>query len=276
MIISDRFRFVFVHIPKCGGTSVREAISRFDDRNSFYFLRGLSEHKEIGLLDYNHIPLKLLESYFKDDFECVRKYSGFAVFRDPYARFPSSLAQRLMMFKGRKLELLSKGEVKREIDEVIKYITHESPYVPITNPEFIHFSRQIDYVEVDGDRLIERIYPIERINDLFSDIESITETRINKTTRKGERLIYKIRGLETSSNFVQRSLISILPRHAWKPIFTFVKEALIFSNLLDRSPQAHSELFNSKYVSEFISDFYKGDFSIYGKINGEEKIGAPN
>jgi len=36
-----------------------------------------------------------------------------------------------MMFKGRKLELLSRGEVKREIDEVIKYITHESPNVPI-------------------------------------------------------------------------------------------------------------------------------------------------
>lgn len=274
MIINDRFRFVFVHIPKCGGTSVRNALSRFDDRNSFYFLRALSDHKEIGRLDYAHIPLKLLESYFKDDFECVKKYSGFAVFRDPYARFPSSLAQRLMMFKGQKLELLSRGEVKREIDEVIKYITHESPYVPITNPEFIHFSRQIDYVEIDGNRLIERIYPIEHIDDLLSDIESITGVRINKTARIGERLTYKIKGLETVADLVQRSLISILPRYAWRPVFSFAKQALNFSNLLDRSPRAHGELFDSKYVSEFISDFYKGDFAIYGKINAEQKIGA--
>lgn len=274
MIISDRFRFVFVHIPKCGGTSVRVALSRFDDRNSYYSLCALRKNKDIGLLDYAHIPLKLLESYFKDDFECVRKYSGFAVFRDPYARFPSSLAQRLMMFKGRKLELLSRGEVKREIDEVIKYITHESPNVPIINPEFIHFSRQIDYVEVDGNRIIERIYPIERLRDLFLDIESITGTEIDKTSRIGERLTYKVKGLETAVNLVQRPLVSIFPRYVWKPAFSFVKQALIFSNLLDRSPRTHGELFDSKYVSEFISDFYKGDFSIYSKINGEEKIRA--
>ena len=50
MIISDRNKFVFIHIPKCAGTSIRSRVEHLDDRNGAYSSR-LDEHPELGLLN---------------------------------------------------------------------------------------------------------------------------------------------------------------------------------------------------------------------------------
>ena len=37
MIISDINKFIFLHIPKCGGTTIRESLMKFETRNNFYW-----------------------------------------------------------------------------------------------------------------------------------------------------------------------------------------------------------------------------------------------
>src|SRR5690554_2986132 len=97
MIINDAHQFVFIHIPKCAGTAVRVRLGEFDSSGgAFSISKGF--HTEIGELDMAHIPLPVLKRFFPEPYEKVRTYESFAIVRDPFQRFSSSLFQRLMMF----------------------------------------------------------------------------------------------------------------------------------------------------------------------------------
>jgi hypothetical protein len=97
MIISDRHHFVFAHIPKCAGTSVRDALQHLDDRDGFYTGR-VDQHPTLGLLDYVHIPLFNLRDHFRSEFEKAGDYWSFAVVRDPFGRFPSAAVALILFF----------------------------------------------------------------------------------------------------------------------------------------------------------------------------------
>ena len=51
MILSDRYRFVFIHVPKCAGTSVRAAVAPYHDADS-RFLKGVELHPDLGEIDF--------------------------------------------------------------------------------------------------------------------------------------------------------------------------------------------------------------------------------
>lgn len=96
MIISDTYRFAFIHIPKCAGTTVRQYFDKYDQKA---IESGLKSHPEFGVFDYNHIPLHVLHYFFLTEYEKVRAYYSFAILRDPFARFPSSVNMRLVLHK---------------------------------------------------------------------------------------------------------------------------------------------------------------------------------
>jgi Sulfotransferase family len=56
MIVSHAKRFVFLHIPKCAGTSFRNALKRYhDDEENFWYRR---HHPYFGCeIDYAHMRL---------------------------------------------------------------------------------------------------------------------------------------------------------------------------------------------------------------------------
>ena len=90
MIISDKEKFVFVHIPKCAGTSVRSRIEHLDDRSGAYSGR-LEQHPELGLLNYVHLPLQTLSDHFPAEFECIKSYRSLAVLGIPRNASPLQL-----------------------------------------------------------------------------------------------------------------------------------------------------------------------------------------
>ncbi len=46
-----------------------------------------------------------------------------------------------------------------------------------TDIEYIHFARQIDYAEIDGQRLVTALFPVNRTDALSSWIADQTEIR---------------------------------------------------------------------------------------------------
>lgn len=277
MIINDGFRFVFIHIPKCGGTSVRAALAELDDRKDVYFARGRSAHSALGSLDYHHIPLRTLKQYFREDFDCVKEYLGFAVVRNPYTRFPSSISERLIAFKGRRPDDLSEKEVRREIHEAVEYLTDSSLRLPIVDPKFIHFSRQVDYLEIDGERLIERIYPIERLSDMILEIGTMTDKELLYQVKKNQRLGYRFKGLKSIDAVLQRIVIASIPKHIWRPAFGTLKNALVRGGVLREWHKTYENLFETQSVTDFISEFYKDDIRIYKEAieHGRSSGSAP-
>ena len=265
MIISDRFRFVFVHIPKCGGTSVRSALARFDEREHVYFSRGRSNHSQLGFLDYHHIPLALLRDYFEEDFECVQSYASFALARDPFARFPASLSERLI-WQGRNLHDLTSREVAREADEVIERLSSPSLNLPVTEPDFIHFAKQVDYVDLDGQRVIDNIYPIEQLPDMLRRIGELAGAALENPQRKNERLLYNSKILHRADDLAQRIIVSSVPRCIWKPVFSLVKRHLLEFGALSKWSHRHAGAFRSAKVHRFVAEFYADDVRLYEEV----------
>jgi len=83
MPISHTLKCIFIHIPKCAGTSIEKALNMFDNNELF----GYDENNKIAkqhltskqVLEY--IPKKIFDDYFK-----------FAFVRNPYDRAVSSAA----------------------------------------------------------------------------------------------------------------------------------------------------------------------------------------
>ena len=140
MIISDRNKFVFIHIPKCAGTSVRSRIEHLDDRNGAYSSR-LDEHPELGLLNYVHIPLQTLKDQFPSEYVCVETYRSMAVMRDPSSRFVSSVSQYCNRYSDVEMRNHNIKTLRKQVDKLIDAIEEQE----VLNPggrlpaKLIHF-----------------------------------------------------------------------------------------------------------------------------------------
>lgn len=99
MIIDDTHQFVFVHIPKCAGSSVHAQLSLFDARDPASHRGGV--HPVLGPIHFAHIPLRFLRDHFPAEFAKLGVYRSFALTRDPRARFVSATVQHLREFRGR-------------------------------------------------------------------------------------------------------------------------------------------------------------------------------
>ena len=58
MLLSDRHKFIFLHNPKCGGSSIKEAMKDYCENYPFIPEGQTSQH-------YHHWPARQAKSYFK-------------------------------------------------------------------------------------------------------------------------------------------------------------------------------------------------------------------
>lgn len=264
MIISDRYRLVFVHIPKCAGTSVRHPLQHIDDCNGFYTAR-VEQHPILGLLDYVHIPLFTMRQYFNSNFDKVNSYWSFAVVRDPFERFPSSISQRLKEYVGGPIQNQSTGQIKAEIERTIHYLLQQ-PRVDNQLPaEYIHFQKQVDYVYLDGIHVVDSLYVIDEIDQLLKDVsaragETLVREGRPESRQANQSVVYRseaVRRLAEASRPFMRSLYRAFPAS--------VKQSLQSMVYVPRIKRLNS-LFSSEYVTDFIEDYYHEDLVLFSEV----------
>lgn len=265
MIISDRYRFSFIHIPKCAGTYVRSALQPLDDRNGYYTAT-VKQHAGLGLLDYVHIPLFTLRDHFRSDFEKVRSYWSFAVLRDPFARFPSSISQRFKMYGDKPIQDQEPGKIKAEIERSIDFLAKQPRNNHRLPAEYIHFQKQVDFVRLDGEPIVNTLYPVEAVDRLLTDMSQ----------RVGYEVIgSRTGGLGPKSNrtFVYRNHFSRRIVESIRPITRRVRRTLPdgFTEWLESffyvpRDQRMDSLCSSEYVSDFIRDYYREDLELWAKV----------
>ena len=98
MIVDDAHEVAFVHIPKCGGTSVSRQLRLLDSNNEFF--KDVRDHPALGRTHFSHLPLFFLREFYPETFDRIAAYRAFAIARDPYVRFASSTIQHLDEFRG--------------------------------------------------------------------------------------------------------------------------------------------------------------------------------
>jgi hypothetical protein len=164
MIVSERRGFVFVHNPKCAGTTVRTALSPFDTTGNFFW--GFDQwrgHK----IDKAHLPLFVFKSKYPEYFSLLAKSLVFMFVRNPYQRAISAFNETHQHFFATAARdgngpVAPTGNGVDYRTALNKFILNLGPR-PLALPDFAlrHFVRQIDLAYIGHKRLADLVMKLE-------------------------------------------------------------------------------------------------------------------
>ncbi len=260
MIISDRHRFVFVHIPKCAGSMVRDAIDALHDQvNVFEFFH---EHPRFGRIDLTHVPLEPLRRHFPIAFARTVDYSSHAILRDPRPRFVSCLAQHLRKIGKADLPGMSERAADREVDRTIERL--RSGEQPWTDPLFVHFQRQVDFVSLDGEQIVDRLHAIERLQDFFDEVQARTgfAPRVASSEKRNVMQVHEDAAGRSFGEDEYSAARSVLRRVMPQ------KTRLALKNRFFRvavHPGVDS-IYRRREVAEFLDEYYEADAKLHASV----------
>lgn len=138
MIVDHQLKQVFIHIPKCAGSTIRRAIERNGPVVSF-----TNDVREIdgNQIDFTHLPYKHWDRYLPNLYKDTKDYEFVAIIRDPATRFRSSFSQ-----------LRKKLEKKNRIltnDQLIEFFSNKVEHIRKNqlDASFIHFQPQVLFLD---------------------------------------------------------------------------------------------------------------------------------
>lgn len=233
----------------------------FDERRERYFDKKRSEHPALGLLDYHHIPLALIRDHFPDDFACLLEYESFALIRDPFERFASSLHEYLHWNHGRKLAHLTSAQVADLAADAMRQLQPHSGGSPVTEPSLIHFSRQSDYVELGDERIVKRLFSMEELDAMMTAIgKAIGQTIVHRPVN--QRIRYRTELLQRVSERAQRILRIAAPERLARPVLNMSRKTMVRAGLVKLDQKIpFKEIFGSD-VESFVREFYARDIEL--------------
>jgi hypothetical protein len=137
---SDRGSWVFIHIPKAAGTSVRNALMKHDDSNNQYWGPKFVPQLQ-RTVDKAHIQAH--ELYAFPELETrIRTHLVFAVVRNPMDRFISAYNYT----RSRRIHDMSVGDL-------LKLIT-EYPALTVADMRFVHFCPQKNFLVLPNGKMV--------------------------------------------------------------------------------------------------------------------------
>lgn len=158
MVICDERKLFFMHIPKCGGVSVRMALG---DDWTFW---GRNRLPNGETRDFAHLTLADLKRHFPDIWEKLQEYESYALIRHPEERFISSIKEYLKTIAGQdksRLDQQAVIEAARELKDNIE----------TNDPDYVHFTRQSDFVYYKCERVIDKLYLLDDLDRFASDLQ---------------------------------------------------------------------------------------------------------
>lgn len=258
MIVCPEAGFFFIHIPKNGGSSVRDQIQPFDHFKGQF--RGTKEHPDLGVYDSAHVPLDLLRDHFPEAFATISTLEGFGIVRDPVDRFASSMAQRFRQIHQRRPDTVSEVEVRAEVDAVIAELSQTGR--PIRR-DFAFFLRQTAFVDLDGTRMVPNLYRLSDTGLLIRALAQrlqkplVEDFHSNKTvTFRHDWMAGPVTALkDVVKAYMPARLADGLRRTALKMLTTPKVQTI------------DAQVRNSKEVQAFISTYYREDFDLFGSVS---------
>lgn len=254
MIILPNHKLAFIHIPKCGGTSIRTQITKIDsDHLSF---GEVEDHAGMGLVDMGHIQLSRLEKHMPDTYRQVLEAEAFSVVRDPLTRFGSSLRQTIWRYEQKPMTLIEPNVLKEKTRSIIAEVTKE---IDSPSHQFIFFARQKDFVFNGNEQVVKAVYPLENLADLLGTIATKTSTKINEDARSNQNVDLKVKSLGNLAYKTNDVLRRLLPDSLHAPIKNTATKLLAKKG----SAAESTGLLDMPEVKEFVAEFYAEDNEIY-------------
>ena len=207
-----------------------------------------------GEFEASHLPLYLLEKHFSLQFKEFLNVESFAICRNPYERFISAISQHVTQHYNIHIESLSKDDVEAIIWEVKEHLRSEL----FPKYKYVHFTRQVDYIKLNGEKLVDHIYRIQDISRLLSDLHQKTGQKIDVLEKGNRSLAFKFTWLRAPILSARDFSRRILPPEAYR-----IAKNLVSSIVLEKTPSTIDYVARSKNTEEFINDYYSEDFEIF-------------
>ena len=267
MIISDRHKFVFVHIPKCAGSSVKAANKQIDNRFAF---RTIEEHETLGTLHVTHLPLWCLREYFPEDFKSVVDYTSFAVTRDPMDRFGSAVMQRCREFLDFASADITPAVLVSTAKDVIEHWTKNPKSV---DHQFVHFTPQSQYIRLDGETIVDHVDLPGQFTHLNRFLAANGLSPISEAARKNASVEPRSGVLRAVLQPIRPIYRAVLPTDFKKNLWLKLIDRGIYGPIED----GYAPLREDKGISAFVNDFYAEDFEIFeqAKADDAQDAGRP-
>jgi hypothetical protein len=171
-MISRKFGCIFVHIPKCGGTSVESALFTRDERTEENLWRGFVDeyHNAYQTGGLQHLKAYQIRHFLgRAEYD---KFFKFAVVRNPYGRAISQYNYMTSRRKGLRLFI----DMDKE-DDFSTYLAK------IKTRSHVQWEPQLSFVNgFDGKRLVDKVIKLENLNEewqaLLADIKADSDTRL--------------------------------------------------------------------------------------------------
>lgn len=257
-IIREVDNFVFVHIPKCGGSSVAIGLTIALEpqvRGEIRYI-GLKLDQLEGLGTYMdaHKPLWMLRDYFPDELAAYRKCACFAVVRDPHKRFISAVQQYIREFGGANISEMSNEEINKRLDDIMDHIVQHRNNL---GGEYVHFTPQYDYIFLDGERIVENIYPIENLDEMADHISAVIKRPVSFKHRANFSTGPAMKPLKVIKRLGQ-PFRKFMPSSLYWSLKGFIVKAMT-----KPLPDNSLSVLQSDRVRAFVEDYYANDIQLY-------------
>lgn len=260
MIINAAHDFGFVHIPKCAGSTIRQQLREEDDLDGkFYHTMTLPD---IGRINGNHVPLDLLESHFSEDLARLRAVTSYAIVRDPTKRFVSTVAQYLRSHVREPAEL-SVQEILTETNRIITAVGKDTTRSVISNTIFY---RQVDYVYLREEKIIEHIYAMENIQGLQEHITAHHGLTLQANKVWNPTVTYRVSGISGALKRANGLARRMLPKRAHVALRDLGIKAMTTKGV----PALETALLESTEVRSFIAEHYATDQALFDEIRNAD------
>jgi hypothetical protein len=253
MLLSDELKFIFVHVPKCGGTSLR---------NSLGDMPGVGNPIAVPAAampftnDRNHLQMRHLKAYYPDTFAKFERYDSFAIARDPVSRFPSSLVQHHKMFHEGRFEALSLGDVR---DLTAQIVARLKAGDAAHDKRLIHFERQTSFTHLDDEQIVANVFRLNNLDGLAGEVARRTGYAIPSLNDTNKAHAFRSAPARALRLAVPRSAKAVLRRHLPLSAKRAIDRVFFRPVLGDKMRDA---ILTPK-VRAFIEDFYERDFELH-------------
>ena len=158
MIISHEKKFIFIHNPKCAGTTFRAAIETHHDHSRRFW--GVDHESYFQRdVDYAHLRLWELAALFPELMALFETYNSVAFVRNPFQRFLSAISEHFKQYRpeAKLLELSAPAQL-----EIVRSFICNELTLPCIQTDFryVHFSPQSWYITLGPTRKAKHILPI--------------------------------------------------------------------------------------------------------------------
>lgn len=180
MLICHSWRFVFLHVPKCAGTVIRNTIYKEAPIGSATSLFDFQySHKLRRHVDLAHLPLMDMRHY--SEWRFLENYFSIATIRHPYARLLSACREYYRQ-KSRETEMQMRSAQPTK-DQLLKYLRALPHALGSHDLRYVHGFPMVWFTHYGNIPMVDNILKCENLKEDIIELGQqnvVPMTLINK------------------------------------------------------------------------------------------------